>query len=80
MVFLTLIFSFADGVAGGGAAGPAEEAQRGWRRAGQILRVFEGCPGEAGASREKSSRRKENCLGHTVERQPSMQQNTSPNV
>lgn len=43
-------------VAGGGAAGSAEEAERSGGWAGQILWVAEGCPGEAGASREKSNR------------------------
>lgn len=43
-------------VAGGGAAGSAEEAERSGGWAGQILGVAEGCPGEAGASREKSNR------------------------
>ena len=42
--------------AGGRAAGSAEEAERSGGWAGQILRVSEGCPGEAGASREKSNR------------------------
>lgn len=43
-------------VAGGGAAGSAEEAERSGGWAGQILRVVKGCPGEAGASREESNR------------------------
>lgn len=71
------IFPFA-GVARGGAAGPAEEAQRSWRWAGQILRVSEGCPGEAGASGEKSNRRKWEAVEAILWRD--MQHNTVPDI
>lgn len=46
----------------GGTAGSAEEAQRCGRWAGQILRVTQGRPGEAGAGGEESNRREQSFI------------------